>query len=126
MEDVPQKPHNTRAHFVFIAIYEINGNLFTDQTHRFPIISIPSHAYVVVFYIFNTNAIQSVPIKNCSKEELLCAECKIYAWLTLRGFKPLLHKLNNKTSTEVKTFVTTEQTHIQYTPLDIHHTNPAK
>jgi hypothetical protein len=79
-----------------MAIYKINGNLFTNQTSRFPIISNHGHAYVVVFYIYNANAICSVPIKNRSKEELLHAYCKIYAWLTLHGFKPLLHKLDNK------------------------------
>jgi hypothetical protein len=86
------------------------------------------HQYVVVFYIYNTNAIHSVPIKNCSKEELLRAYCKIYAWLTLPGFKPLLHKLNNETSKDIEMFVPTKQTHIQYTPMDNHCTsrNPAK
>jgi hypothetical protein len=37
MEDVPQEPLNTRTHFVFMAIYETNSNLFTDQTGHFPI-----------------------------------------------------------------------------------------
>jgi hypothetical protein len=120
MEDAPQDSHNTCMHFVFMVIYKINGNLFTNQTGHFPITSNRGHAYVVVFYIFNANAIQSVPIKNCSKEELLCAYCKIYKWLTLRGFKPLLHKLDNKTSKDVETFVATENTRIQYTPPDIH------
>jgi hypothetical protein len=32
MEDVPQEPHNTLTHFVFMAIYELNGNLFANQT----------------------------------------------------------------------------------------------
>jgi hypothetical protein len=57
MEDVPQEPHNARTHFVFMVIYEINGNVFTNQTGRFPITSNRSHAYVVAFYIFDTNTI---------------------------------------------------------------------
>ncbi len=57
MEDVPQEPHNARTHFVFMAIYKINGNLFTNQTGHIPITSNCGHAYVVVFYIFNANAI---------------------------------------------------------------------
>jgi hypothetical protein len=69
-----------------MAIYKINGNLFTNQTGRFPITSNHGHAYFVVFYIFNANVICSVPIKNPSKEELLHAYCKIYAWFTLCGF----------------------------------------
>ncbi len=117
MEDVPQE----HGHL------QINGNLFTNQTGRFLITSNHRHAYIVVFYIFEANAIKSVPIKNCSKEEVICAYCKIYKWLTpLCGFKPLLHKLDNDTSKEVETFATTEHTCIQYTPPDIHCTNPAK
>jgi hypothetical protein len=57
MEDVPQKPHNACTHFLFMAIYEINGNLFTNQTGHFPITSNHDQAYVVVLYIFNANAI---------------------------------------------------------------------
>jgi hypothetical protein len=57
MEDVPQEPHNTCTHFVFMAISKINGNLFTNQTGCFPIPSKRGHAYVVVFYIFDINAI---------------------------------------------------------------------
>jgi hypothetical protein len=109
-----------------MAIYKINGNLFTDQTGCFSITSNRGHSCFVVFYIFDANAIRSIPIKNRSKEELLRAYCKIYAWLTLCGFKPLLHKLDNKTSKDVEMFVTTEQTCIEYTPPDIHCTNPAK
>jgi hypothetical protein len=56
MEDVPQEPHNAHTHFIFMAINKINGNLFTNQSH-FPITSNRSHAFVVVFYIFDANAI---------------------------------------------------------------------
>jgi hypothetical protein len=57
MEDVPQEPPNACTHFIFMAIYEINGNLFINQSGCFPITSNRGHAYVVVFYIFNANAI---------------------------------------------------------------------
>jgi hypothetical protein len=57
MEDVPQEPHNSHTHFVFMAIYKINVNLFTNQTGCFPITSNHDHTYVVVFYIFNANTI---------------------------------------------------------------------
>jgi hypothetical protein len=57
MEDVSQEPHNACTHFIFMAIYEINGNLFTDQTGCFPITSSCGHAHVVVFYIFDADVI---------------------------------------------------------------------
>jgi hypothetical protein len=67
MEDVPQEPHNLHTYFVFMTIYTINGNLFTNQTGYFPITSNRNHTYVVIFYIFDAKAINSIPIKNCSK-----------------------------------------------------------
>ena len=44
----------------------------------------------------------------------------------LRGFKPLLHKMDYKTSQEVENFVQLQQTRLQYTPPNIHHTNLAE
>jgi hypothetical protein len=40
-----------------MAIYKINGNLFTNETGRFPITSNHGDAYVVIFYVVNANAI---------------------------------------------------------------------
>ena len=79
-----------------------------------------------VFYIFNANYICSASIKNQTKEELFRAYQEVYPWLMARGFKPLLHKLGNETSCNVEDFVTTKQTCIQYTPPDIHRTNPVE
>ena len=81
---------------------------------------------MVVFYVFDANYICSVPIKNWSKEELLHAYRKTYEWLTLCGFKPLLHKMENETSHEIENFIHLQQTHLQYTPSAIHLTNPAE
>ncbi len=50
----------------------------------------------------------------------------MYAWLTARGYRPLLHKLDNETSHDVEAFIAAEQVKIQYMPLDMHCTNPAK
>ncbi len=55
-----------------------------------------------VMYIFDANYIQSVPIKNRSKEELFRAFHDTYNWLVLQGFKPQLRKLDNETSHEVE------------------------
>jgi hypothetical protein len=127
MEDVPQEPHNACTHFVFMAIYKNQWQPLHQSDRPFPYHSIqPQPRVCCCLYIFDPNMTRSIPIKNCSKEELLCAYRKIYKWLTLWGFKPLLHKLNNKSSKDVETFVAMEKTCIQYTPPDIHCTNPAK
>ncbi len=84
------------------------------------------NAYVALFYAYDANAIWSVPIKNRSKEELLRAITEVYAWLTARGYRPILHKMDNKASHDVKAFIAPEQVKLQYCPPDMHHTNPAK
>jgi hypothetical protein len=60
------------------------------------------------------------------KEELLQAFQLVYAYLTAWGFKLQLHKMDNKTSHNVKTFICKENTCLQYTPPDIHRTNQAE
>jgi hypothetical protein len=60
------------------------------------------------------------------KEELLHAYHEVYEWLSVRGFKPLLHKMDNETSHEVEKFIQGQQTRLQYTPPDMHRTNPAE
>jgi hypothetical protein len=57
IEDVHQEPHKTRTHFIFMAIYKINSNHYTNQTGHFPITSNHGHTNFVVIYIFNANAI---------------------------------------------------------------------
>ena len=44
----------------------------------------------------------------------------------MRGFKPLLHKMDNETSHEVEKFIQAQQTRLQYTSPDMHCTNPAE
>ena len=126
MEDAPQELHNARTHFVFFQVHTISGSISSDQTGCFPVTSKWGHVHVVIFYIFDANYIQSVPIKNRPKEELLRAYCKTYKGLVLQGFKPQLHKLDDETSHKVKAFVRSQHTHFQYTPLDMHCTPTQK
>ena len=116
MEGAPQEPHNARTHFVFCHVHTICGTISSDQIGRFLITSNQGHVYVVIFYIYDANYIQSVPIKNWSKEELLRAYRETCDWLVQRGFKPQLQKLDNETSHEVEAFVSSQHTHLQYTP----------
>jgi len=37
-----------------------------------------------------------------------------------------MYKLNNEKLKEVKDFIASQQTKLQYTPPDMHHTNPAE
>ncbi len=105
MADAPQALLNARTNHIFMQIHAINGVISSDQTGRFPITSNRGNTYVVVFCIYDANYICSVPIKSRLKEELLRTYHEVYEWLLMRGFKPLLHKLDNKTSHEVEKFI---------------------
>jgi hypothetical protein len=126
MEPLPQEPFNACTHFVFMTIIKIFGMLFRYQSGQFPITSNRGNKYVVIFYIYKANFVKSVPIKSQSKEELLRAYELVYAYFTAQGFKPQLCKMDNKTSHNIKTFICKENTRLQYTPPNIHRTNPAE
>ena len=50
----------------------------------------------------------------------------MYAYYTQRGFKPHLQKLDNETLKDVDKFIPKKQTKYQYTPPDMHRTNPTE
>jgi hypothetical protein len=126
MEPLPQESFNARMHFVFMSIIKISGMLFSNRLGQFPITSNRGNKYIVIFYIYDANFVKSVPIKSRLKEELLRAYWLVYAYLTAQGFKLQLHKMDNKRSHNVETFICEENTHLHYTPRDIHRTNPAE
>jgi hypothetical protein len=126
MDYVPQEPANIRTYHVFMTVHVITGCISSDNTGCFPVTSHRGNAYVALFYIYKANGIWLVPIKNRSKEELLQAITEVYAWLTAQGYRPILHKIDNKTSHDIKAFIPSEQVKLQYCPLNMHRTNPAK
>jgi hypothetical protein len=126
MEPLPREPFNPRTHFVFMTIIKISSMLFSNQWGWFPITFIRGNKYVVIFFIFDANFVKSVPIKSRSKEELLRAYRLVYAYLIAQGVKPQLHKMENEMSHDIKTFIREENTHLQYTPPDIHCSNLAE
>jgi hypothetical protein len=92
-----------------MTVHVFMGRISSNNTGCFLVTSNWGNAYITLFYIYNANAIWSVPIKNRSKEELLPAVTEVYAWLTAWGFWPLLHKMKKETSHDVKAFIALEQ-----------------
>ncbi|KAL7484256.1 hypothetical protein ACHAW6_009898, partial [Cyclotella cf. meneghiniana] len=98
MEEPQQLPLNDKTNMVFMTMVDIDGQLFTDQTGRFPITSNRGNNYVVIFYTVDANHIKSYPIKSRHRSELLRAYSEVYAYLRVRGYRPQLHKLDNESS----------------------------
>ena len=86
MDNVPQELANIRTHHVFMKVHIVMGCISSNNTGHFPVTFNQGNAYIALFYVYDANAIWSVPIKNRSKEELLRAVKEVYAWLTARGY----------------------------------------
>eukprot|EP00804_Cyclotella_cryptica_P013578 CCRYP_012928-RA/>CCRYP_012928-RA protein AED:0.44 eAED:0.45 QI:0/-1/0/1/-1/1/1/0/191 len=126
MEPPEQAPQNDWINMVFLTLAEVEGQLFTDQTGRFPVTSSKGNNYIVIFYVVDANYIKSYPIKSCHRTELIRAYDDVYNFLRTRGYRPQLHKLDNETSKDVESFIADNNASHQYTPPDIHRTNPAE
>ena len=121
-----QEPNNEKTHIVFMPTIAQEGMIASDQTGAFPQISNRGNRYTCVFYVYDSNHIRGVPIKSRKKEELIRAYKEVYKYCEERGYKPKLHKLDNETSKDVESFIRSEQAKYQYTPPDMHRTNPAE
>ncbi len=123
MEIPDQAKNNDKTNMVFITIAKTEGQLFTDQTGCFPVTSNRGNNYIVLFYVIDANFIKSYPIKSRHRTKLITAYNDVYHYLRIRGYRPKLHRLDNKTSQDVENFITEQNAKHQYTPPDIHRTN---
>jgi hypothetical protein len=56
----------------------------------------------MIVYDYDSTAILAEPIKNRSEQEILRAYSKLHQYLTDRGLKPQLQKLDNECSAALK------------------------
>jgi hypothetical protein len=68
----PDLDHGIKTQFVYAAtIYA--GQIYTDQTGRFPVVSSKGNKYIMILYGYDSNAILAQPIKDRTATELLKA-----------------------------------------------------
>jgi hypothetical protein len=93
-----------KTQFIYEAtIYE--GQIYTDQTGRFPVVSSKGNTYIMILYDYDVNAILAQPIKDRTAPELLKAFQITEEVLVARGLKPKLMKLDNEASKLLKTYL---------------------
>jgi hypothetical protein len=81
------------------------GQIYTDQTGRFPVISSKGNKYIKVLYDYDGNVILAEPIKNRTAPELLKAFQVTEKKLTARVLRPKLMKLDNEASQLLKSYL---------------------
>jgi hypothetical protein len=68
----PNLDHGIKIQFVYAATIDA-GQIYNDQTCRFPVVSSKGNKYIMILYDYDSNAIVAQPIKDRTAPELLKA-----------------------------------------------------
>jgi hypothetical protein len=90
----PDLDHGIKTQFVYAATIDA-GQIYTDQTGRFPVVSSKGNKYIMILYDYDSNAILEQPTKDLTAPELLKALQVMEQELVARDLKPKLMKLDN-------------------------------
>jgi hypothetical protein len=115
----------TKTHLVYAVVAD-QAQLYTDLTDKFPVRSSKESSYVMLCYIYDCKYIKVVPMKSRFDSEWVKAYGSIHEELTVEGFKPKLQTLDNKESTALKHFFTSQNIDYQLVPPHFHRRNAAE
>ncbi len=105
-----------RTNKIYVKAIKTTGQIYTDQTGRFPTTSSRGHKYIMILYDYDSNAILAEPLKSKSEGEMIRAYTKLHAFLSDRGLKPRLQKLDNECPAGLKCFMTQNDVEYQLVP----------
>jgi hypothetical protein len=92
------------------------GQIYTDQTCRYPVISSRGSVSIMVLYEYDGNDIMAEPIKNNKSAELFRSFQVMEQKMTSRGLKPKLMTLDNEESTLLKDYLHGQVINFQLVP----------
>jgi hypothetical protein len=115
-----------RTHFVYAAVSEPTGQVYTDQTGRFIIPSSTGNNYLLVLYDYDSNSILAEPMKNRTAKSILAAYKSVHAKLCAAGLRPKLQRLDNECSQVLKDFMHEEEVDFQLVTPGSHRRNAAE
>jgi hypothetical protein len=121
----PDLDHGIKTQFAYAATIDA-GQIYTDQTGRFPVVSRKGNKYIMILYDYDSNAILAQPIKDRTAPELLKAFQVMEQELVARGLKPKLMKLDNEASKLLKTYLHQQNITFQVVPPYSHRRNSAE
>jgi hypothetical protein len=102
------------------------GQIYTDQTGRFPVVSSKGNTYIMILYDYDSNASLAQPIKDRTAPELLRAFQVMEQEVVARGLKPKLMKLDNEASKLLKTYLHQQNITFKLVPPYSHRRNAAE
>jgi hypothetical protein len=121
----PDIDHGIKTQFVYAATIDA-GQIYTEQTGRFSVVSSKGNTYIMILYDYDSNAILVQPIKDRTAPELLKSFQFMEQELVARGLKPKLIKLYNEASKLLKTLLHQQDITFQLVPPYSHRQNSAE
>lgn len=85
------------------------GQVYTDQTGKFTVAGSSGATLVFVLYDYDSNSIHAVPLPNQSAPEIIKAYSTVYNTLITAGLRPVLQRLDNECSNELREFLAEKQ-----------------
>ena len=125
-EEDQQEQSTAHVYAAIVDLPTTRGKIATDQTGRFPTTSSQGSTYVLILYDYDSNAILAEPIKSRNQHEILRAYKKLHLYLTDRGLKPQLQRLDNEASNLLKQEMTRLGVDWQLVPPHTHRRNSAE
>jgi hypothetical protein len=117
--------HGIKTQFVYAATIDA-GQIYTDQTGRFPMVSSKVNTYIMVLYDYDSNAFLAQPIKDRTAPKLLKAFQVMEQELMDRGLTPKLMKLDNEASKLLKEYLHQQYITFQLVPPYSHRRDSAE
>jgi hypothetical protein len=121
----PDLDQGIKTQYVYAATIDA-GQIYTDQTGRFTVVSSKGNKYIMLLYDCDSNATLAQPIKDRTAPELLKAFQVMEQELVARSLKPKLMKLDNEASTLLKTYLHQQNITFQLVPPYSHRRNSAE
>lgn len=132
IDDVMPSPpcaDGKRTHMIYAALVNApseSGQIYTDQTGRFPTTSRSGNKYLMILYDYDSNSILAEPLRNKSDAEMIRAYQHLHDRLVQRGVKPMLQKLDNEASRCLKQHIEEQDIQLQLVPPRSHRANAAE
>jgi hypothetical protein len=121
----PDLDHVIKTQYIYAATIDA-GQIYTDQTVIFPVVSSKGNKHIMILYDYDSNAILAQPIKDRTTPELLRAFQVMEHELVARGLTPKLMKLDNEASKLLKTYLHQQNITFQLVPPYSHRQNSAE
>ena len=111
---------------IFVKIYELSGEIHTDQTGKFPVTSQRGYRYIMVGIHIDSNYIFCETMKNRTEGEMITAYQKMVDRMDIAGLGLKHHRLDNECSDNFKKCIAKNKMTWELVPPDCHRRNMAE